>query len=1479
MRLGIALLACLCCLRLAAATPVTTASADARPLFLEHLTTAEGLPQGTVYSSLQDSAGFMWFATEGGLVRYDGHDVHRYAFDPARRSGLPGNFVFDIVEDRNANLWLAIKGAGLARWDRKTDTFTVFRHDPKDPHSISSNSARTLAIDASGRLWLGLLDAGIDVIDPQSGAIDHLRHRPGDPTSLIDDRVYALHQDRSGDMWIGTNGGLDRWDAVHRLGRSARLQETAGLLPGLDVQKIVDDVDGSLWVGTFDGGVFHLDPLGRLLANYRHANDAPGSLRSNEVHALLDDHKGQLWIGTADGLDALNRSNGTLTHYAHDKADSGSLTDSFIMSLYEDHAGLVWIGTRAGGVNRWNSHSSELGGRIPGWLEGKVVTAFADGNDGHLWVGTLGGGLYRLNVDSGEARKWDALHGSADGLGDDRVMSLLRDKRGTLWIGTWSVGLKAVDASGHMSAIMAKPGDPHGLSAPGVAVLYQAKKTGLIWVGMHGGGANIVDPETRLVRQLPFSASHSDFVIPENVTAFTEDAAGNVWIGSEAGGLILARPDGTVIKSFLHDASDVHSLSSDIIYALSTDPDGHVWVSTDSGGLNEVRGDSANPASMHFDHYSLEQGLSSDTVYAAVPDWNGALWLSGNAGLMRFDLATHAIKTFHREDGLQGEEFNSGAFHRMTNGRLAFGGTAGINVFDPTRLSVDPTPPRIALTGIEVLGVPLIRDAPNWALPDLALDYHASVVSFDFAALDFKAPNRNRMAYRVSGLTDKWIDLNSQRRVTLTNLGAGEHTLEVRAASGESTWSASPFRLTIRKAAAPWASSTAYALYALALAALVAWLIRAQRSKLTRALDAQQQLESEVDLRTRELSEANRQLIIASEAKSDFLARMGHELRTPMNGVVGMTELLARAHLPAAQARQVGTIRSSAQTLLQILNDLLDLSKAQAGKIQLEDLPVDLTQLIEESMALFAGAAESKALGLIVCPAPTQEYRVRGDPLRIRQILMNLIGNAIKFTQQGEIVVRWQYIPPGAGTATVRLTVSDTGIGISETSINKIFDPFTQADETTTRRFGGTGLGLSICQQLAELMGGTIDVTSRPECGSTFTVRLPLVLMPVPPTRAGNVPRRTLVIHTRRPAFAESCHGYAGLLGFDCRMAEELSDREATSGVLHVVDADSSPAVVNSLVLAAGQPPALVVASPAAVRAQRLEGRIDDARLLRAPVPREILETALASVAGEVADRRRSTRDVASAGFTQHVMVVEDDGVNAAVAQGYLAELGCTCVWVEDGEAAVARERMERFDLILMDLNMPGLDGFETARRIRGAHSSSRVPIIALTANSAEAFRPSCLEAGMDDIMTKPYTLAECATMLTRWGKPAVRAEILTRLDGKSVADLHNIGGAGSSGLYVKLVALFEKSAAAGIQQLGQALQDGDLKRAQAAAHKLKGASGNVGATEFSRSLHSVETSCAAGNLGDAVSVFDRLAAALPGLLAELRNLSIRATA
>ena len=540
-------------------------------------------------------------------------------------------------------------------------------------------------------------------------------------------------------------------------------------------------------------------------------------------------------------------------------------------------------------------------------------------------------------------------------------------------------------------------------------------RNGQLWIGTHGGGANVLDPVTGLVRQLPYASSTRGAISAASVTAVAEDSNGNFWIGTDGGGLDLARGDGAVVKVYRHDPKDPASLPANTVYALDIGADGRVWVGTDGGGLAQVVGSADAPEAIRFQIMSREEGLSSDTIYGVLSDAKGRLWLSGNAGLTRFDPDTRVVKTYHREQGLQGEEFDSNAYHRLRDGRLCFGGPGGFNIFDPAHLTDVAHAPRVALTRLEVLGVPVPSITPYWLLDRVAVGYRASIVSLDFAALDFSSPQRNRLAYRIAGLSDRWIDLGTQHRVTLTNLDAGDHLLEVRAASGDSVWSDPPLRLNIHRNPAPWRSPWAYAAYAFIVLLFIVYRTRMHRANIQRIIRAQKRLESEVALRTHELVESNRQLAEAAQAKSNFLARMSHELRTPMNGVVGMTELLARTALSSRQVGLTETIRSSAQVLLHIVNDLLDLSKIQAGKVEFESLPLDLVRLLEECTTLFAGAAEAKGVELIVCPPLRDRRELIGDPLRVRQILMNLVGNAVKFTMQGEVVVKADLDSDGAG--------------------------------------------------------------------------------------------------------------------------------------------------------------------------------------------------------------------------------------------------------------------------------------------------------------------------------------------------------------------------------------------------------------------------------------------------------------------------------
>ncbi len=1300
---------------------------EAPALILEHLGTTDGLPQSTVFATLQDSQGFVWLATEDGLVRYDGSELVRYAYRRDQRGSLPGNYIYQIAEDHRHDLWIAIKDAGLARWNRATNTFTVYRHDARNPGSLASDSVRTVLVDGQDHVWIGTSDAGLDMLDIPSGRIEHLRHDEGSASSLSADQICTLALDHSGGLWVGTTAGVDRWlPERHAFLHWRHVDDDPTSLSGRQVLAVLEDHHGTVWVGTFDGGLTQIDPAGRIVRSFHHDGKQSSSLASDDVRALLEDRTGHLWVGTTDGLDLLDPASGHFTHYQHRDSDPESLRDSWVLSLYEDETGLVWIGTQAGGVSRWNPRSWELGARRPSWLDNRPVTAFADAGKGLVWIASDGGGLDRFDDESGKATPIDQILRRRDALGESRVMSLHRDRYGTLWIGTMAGGLRKLSADGRIETIPAKLGDPHALSAAGVMTIFESRDDH-VWVGLYGGGVNVIDPRSGLIRQLPYGAAPGAVSAP-NVRAIAEDADGNLWIGTDGGGLDLARADGSVVAIYRHDPNNQASLPSNRVYALSVDARGRIWVATDGGGLALVTGSARDPATIGFKIFSREEGLSSDTIYSVLPDARGRLWMSGNSGLIRFDPDSGSVKTFHHEDGLQGEEFDSGAFALLSDGRLCFGGPGGFNIFDPQRISEWHRPPRLALTQVQVLGAPAPQATPYWLLRRIDLGYRASIVSFDVSVLDFSSPKHNRIAYRVMGLTDRWIDLGPQHRLTLTNLDPGDHLLEVRAANSDSVWSDAPLRLLIHKEPAPWRSPAAYALYAIAALALIANAVRLQRAKFRRVQRERARLESEVALRTRELLESNRQLAEAMKARSRFLDRMSHELRTPMNGVVGMTELLERTPLSAAQSRLTRTIRSSAQVLLQILNDLLDLSKVNSGKMGLEDLPLDLVEIVEECAGLFDG--ETKGVDLITCLPPADSVRLRGDPLRIRQILINLISNAFKFTQRGEIIVRAQLEPDGTRLEliTLVLTVQDTGIGMDAATVEKIFEPFTQADESITRRYGGSGLGLAICRELVELMSGTISVESQLHVGSTFRVTLPLRAEPAEQASPPLPACRTKIM-ARRPALAASLAAHAEALGLHVLTAPApVSAPDLSGEELILLDADSYTELLDGLIRRARSSRSRLVLIADVATAEQycaLTNQYSHIAWVLKPVRRAALLDGLRQVLELSAPLstpvRQPGRHTAAPSTARrgHVLLVEDEPVNAAVARGYLDALGCSCVWVTSGSEALGRSGTERFDLILMDLSMPQMDGFAAARLMRLRAGSEHLPIIALSARDA----------------------------------------------------------------------------------------------------------------------------------------------------------------
>jgi len=638
------------------------------------------------------------------------------------------------------------------------------------------------------------------------------------------------------------------------------------------------------------------------------------------------------------------------------------------------------------------------------------------------------------------------------------------------------------------------------------------------------------------------------------------------------------------------------------------------------------------------------------------------------------------------------------------------------------------------------------------------------------------------------------------------------------------------------------------------------------------ARDVTQHKRSEEALRlAREAAEA------ASHAKSSFLARMSHEIRTPMNGVLGMTELLLETGLTSTQRKYAETVQRSGQNLLGIINDLLDFSKIEAGKLELENVDMDLRRTIEDVVDLLAERAHAKGLEL-ACSLPADLVtNVRGDPLRLGQILTNLVGNAIKFTEQGSVVIRVASFEESAKKVTMRFDVTDTGVGISPDAQSRIFDEFSQADGSTTRKHGGSGLGLAISKQLVEMMGGAIHVESALGAGSTFWFTASFEKQD--DVRAAPMGMLTGV----RALIVESTAINRGILqsqmsnwGMTNRVAstpqqaiEQLAQAAARGAPYDLAIIDLGLPGMDSLELARTIRARADISKVRLVMLTRRQVDIRNARdagydaCLAKPVRQTVLYECLVNVmAGQpqetvTAPAPSEPVNTAPPGLRGNILLVEDNLINQQVALGILQIQGYNVTVVSNGREALDAHEQGTFDLILMDCHMPEMDGFEATREIRGRERAStgrRMPIIALTANAMAQDREECLNAGMDDHLSKPFSMQTLQDMLDRWMPKAAsvsahEAAPAPRAGGKPgeaierpvLEQLAKVLTNGKPELLCRVINLYLAESPKLVQKLKQAVVAADAPEIARAAHSLKSSSGNVGAKVLSGYCEDIE--------------------------------------
>lgn len=1155
-------------LMLLAQASVLAATVPEIPM-LRRYTVADGLPATFVSVLAQDRSGHLWLGSTDGLARYDGVDFQVYRYAPDDPSSLPGNVVQALYIDARDRVFVGVEGGGLSMLDPSADGFV---HWQRKSHSIlRSDDVWAITGTADGAIWFGTYAGGLYRL-ATDGSLQAFSHDPNRPDSLPSDIVVSLAVDTAGTLWVGTAAGLARWDGD----TFTRIDST--LITHPVIMSLTADPDGGLWIGT-RGELDYRAPDGAI---------APVAWREGladpTVMRVLTDTRDERWVASRKGIYRLD----TASHLVPVSLQHAlGKSETSVHDMLIDHEGGIWFASRMGLLHLppgWRRFASPNPGPEDGSTStGDMIRSLANSRDGTVWATASSLGLTRIDPATGA---FLPLPQWAANLGDPLSYGVAERDDGSLWIGQRDALLRIDPDTG--ARRQWRVGDASDAPLTGTIDQLIETRDHTLWSLSLGTGLQARDRGGRILDTL---------VVGDGKGLETGDVE-QIGIGAD-GALWVAGGDGLLTwNGGEHRLDPVAGAAHERIYGFAISGDGSVWLAL-LGALERY----------HWDGAQLERRLRVDqnNGFPAVAPGGvligkaGEVWATTARGLVRYSPDTAALRLYGLRAGLPSQTFYDRPPLLSTDGIGIASTQGGLLLFDPEpdqRLDRAEKPSTLMIESISVRrpngDIRMPVNAPIILGPQ---DRDLSIVARLLSYADVSA---HRYRFRLDGYDNDWVVVPSHGERVFNRLPAGRYQLQVQGADAWGNWvQATPIPVQVNP---PWwASNAARSSYAVATLIVIALTALAYRARLRRR-------------HAFELAEQRRELAEQSSlAKTRFLATMGHEVRTPMSGVMGMTELLLGTTLTTQQQRYAESIQQAGRHLLRLVDDALDLARIEADKLMLLTEPFAVRTVLEQVRQLLQPLAERKGLDFAFRVADDVPDWLAGDADRIRQIMLNLATNAIKFTESGSVQLDVDWID-----AQLHIVVSDTGPGLNAEQCQRIFARFEQAEGVrTTARYGGSGLGLAICQELAAAMGGTIRVQSEPGKGARFEVRLPLALTSAPAAAATMTPE--------------------------------------------------------------------------------------------------------------------SARTAA-----RHLLLVEDDATVAEVVHGLLQAQGHTIVHAGNGLSAIAELEAHTFDLALIDLDLPGLDGLALAQLIRSR--GYRLPLIAITARADAQAEPAARAAGMNDFLRKPLT-------------------------------------------------------------------------------------------------------------------------------------------